>query len=237
MNKSRIAKSTITGIVMNRLALLHLLNLASPALPIGSYSYSQGLESAIEREWITDETQLLDWLGGILEYSLGKLDIPLLARCYRALESADEAGFIAWNLRALASRETRELWLEDAQVGGALRKLLAQQHADSWLGATEGDISLPAAFAMAAHHWDIPLEEAALGLLWSWSENQVAAAIKLMALGQTGGQRILGKLKLRIPPCVDRGLAVADEDIGSGLPGLAIASASHETQYSRLFRS
>ena len=222
---------------MDRLALLHLLNLASPALPIGSYSYSQGLESAIEQEWITDEAQLLDWLGGILEYSLGKLDIPLLARCYRALESADTAGFIAWNLRSLASREARELWLEDAQVGSALRKMLTRQHPDIRFGDTEGDISLPAAFAMAAHHWNIPLDETALGLLWSWSENQVAAAIKLMALGQTGGQRVLGELKQRIPPCVERGLAIADEDIGSGLPGLAIASASHETQYSRLFRS
>ncbi len=222
---------------MDKLALLHLLNLASPALPIGSYSYSQGLESAIEQAWVTDEAQLLDWLAGMLEYSLVKLDVPLMARCYHALETGDETGFIGWNLRALASREAHELWLEDIQVGGALRKLLIQQQPDLRFGNVKGDTSLPAAFAMAGYHWKIPLEETALGLLWSWSENQVAAAIKLMALGQTGGQRVLGELKQLIPELVPRGLAMADDDIGSGLPGLALASACHETQYSRLFRS
>ena len=222
---------------MDSLPLLHLLNLASPALPIGSYSYSQGLESAIEQAWIADEAQLLEWLAGMLEYSLVKLDVPIVGRCYHALQARDEAGFMGWNLRALASRETHELWLEDTQVGGALRKLLVQQQPDLRFGDLTVDTSLPAAFAMAGYHWEIPLEETALGLLWSWSENQVAAAIKLMALGQTGGQRVLGELKQLIPALVTHGLALTDEDIGSGLPGLALASACHETQYSRLFRS
>ncbi len=223
--------------VVDRLALLHLLNLASPALPIGSYSYSQGLESAIEQEWIVGESQLKDWLMGILDNSLAKLDVPILARCYHALEADDRESFTGWNRRVLASREAQELWLEDTQVGGALRKLLIRQQPGIRFGDCEEESSLPAAFALAGYHWNIPLVETALGFLWCWAENQVAAAIKLMPLGQTAGQRVLSELKHRIPPCLERGLALADDDIGSGLPGLAVASARHEVQYSRLFRS
>lgn len=225
---------------MNNLALLNLLNLVSPALPIGSYCYSQGLESAIENEWVRHEAELEDWLDGILEYSLCRLDVPALLRCHRAWSEDDQPRFAQWNERILASRESRELQLEDAQTGAALVKLMGQIYPTEPGGHDvfpEGRISLPAAFAVAGNQWQIPAPETALALLWSWAENQVAAGIKLIPIGQTAGQRVLDHLKQRIPSCLEAGLALPDLLIGSGLPGLALASAAHETQYSRLFRS
>ena len=225
---------------MDNLALLHLLNLVSPALPIGSYSYSQGLESAIEKGWVSNEAELEDWLDGILEYSLCRLDVPSLLQCHRAWSDGDRQQFALWNQRILASRESRELLLEDTQTGAALIKLLRQIYPADNKGGNdfpEGDISLPAAFAVAGNLWQIPAPETALALLWSWAENQVAAGIKLIPIGQTSGQRVLHHLKQRIPGCFDAALKLPQHQIGSGLPGLALASAAHETQYCRLFRS
>jgi len=225
---------------MDNLALLHLLNLVSPALPIGSYSYSQGLESAIEKGWVSNEAELEDWLDGILEHSLCRLDIPSLLQCHQAWSDGDRQKFALWNQRILASRESRELLLEDTQTAAALIKLLRQIYpADSNTGQDfpGGKISLPAAFAVAGHLWQIPAAETALALLWSWAENQVAAGIKLIPIGQTSGQRVLHHLKQRIPCCFEAALTLPLQQIGSGLPGLALASAAHETQYCRLFRS
>jgi urease accessory protein len=225
---------------MDNLALLNLLNLVSPALPIGSYSYSQGLESAIEKGWVSNEAELEEWLHGILEYSLCRLDVPSLLQCHRAWHDGDRQQFALWNQRILASRESRELLLEDTQTGAALIKLLRQIYPTDSNGGDDfpaGDISLPAAFAVAGNLWQIPAAETALALLWSWAENQVAAGIKLIPIGQTSGQRVLHHMKQRIPRCFDAALTLPQQQIGSGLPGLALASAAHETQYCRLFRS
>ena len=236
-----MAEATTTTAItsMDELALLHLLNLASPALPIGSYSWSQGLEAAVEGGWVRGEADLPGWMEGLLEQSLCRLDVPVLARCHRALAGADTAAFREWNDYALASRESRELQQEDLQTGAALLKLLRQLHPlDSRLPDTAADaIGLPAAFALAGVVWDISARATALGLLWSWAENQVAAGIKLIPLGQTAGQRVLRDIRPRIPPHLDRALARHDDDIGASLPGLALISAAHETQYCRLFRS
>lgn len=225
---------------MNQLALLNLLNLVSPALPIGAYSWSQGLEYAIEDAWVSDEKTLQDWLTGILSHSLGRLDIPVLLRCHANWDQRDLDAFSRWNRLLLASRESHELHQEDTHTGAALIRLMTQLSAagDDALEALAGqNVSLVAAFALAAASQQIPAREAALGFLWSWSENQVAAAIKLIPLGQTAGQRVLAQLKTAIPEALALGLRCEDQDIGSAMPGLALASALHETQYSRMFRS
>lgn len=224
---------------MEPLALLHLLNLVSPALPIGAFAWSQGLEYAVEEGWVSDEASLQDWIEGVMRNAQCRLDLPCLLRCHRAWQDNDLAAFQRWNHHLLASRESFELHQEDIHTGAALIKLLTQLTPDDTriAGLRGQAIALAAAFAVATAHRQIDAADAALGYLWSWTENQVAAAIKLVPLGQTAGQRVLQQLKSIIPEAQTMGLSCPDDAIGAALPALAIASARHETQYSRLFRS
>jgi urease accessory protein len=215
-------------------SLLSLLRLSSPALPVGAYSYSQGLEYAIECGWVVDYENTALWLQGVMDHGLCYLEVPLLRNCYQALEQENIRQLDYWNQQALAFRETRELRLEDLQMGRALWRLLDDLDHDLPLIEQAGWI---AAFAVAAHGWNISLQSAANGLLWSWLENQLAAAGKLVPLGQTDIQRLTSELMPRIPNIVETGLGVEDEEIGMGMPGMVLGSILHETQYSRLFRS
>jgi urease accessory protein len=217
---------------------LRLWQLISPALPIGAYAYSQGLEYAVEVKWITDETSAQAWILGQVKHTLSHLDIPVLKRLYNAWQNHDQQAVDYWNRFLLASRESAELLAEDRHLGDALARVLAE------LGIKEaqtqhvaGTSNFAKMFSLGAVRWHIPLEEAAQGYLWTWCENQVAAAIKLVPLGQTAGQRILSEAIKVIPASVRLGLALSDDEIGLLAPGLGIASAKHETQYSRLFRS
>jgi urease accessory protein len=219
-------------------ALLRLLQLVSPALPVGAYAYSQGLEPAVAAGWVRDEDSLRDWLFGVLEHSLCRLDLPVLDRLHRAWASHDAAAVEHWAAFLAAMRESAELQAEDRHLGLALARLLAGldiAEAGDW--AAHPDVSWPVMFALAAARWEIPFAQARCGYLWAWCENQVAAAIKLMPLGQTAGQRILSDCAQRIPALLARHAERADAEIGQMSPGLAIASARHETQYTRLFRS
>lgn len=219
-------------------ALLRVLQLASPALPIGGYAYSQGLEYAVEQDWVSDLNAAVDWIGALAERALGRLDIPVLLRQYAALEAEDNLAFSHWNRWLLASRETAELYLEDSQQGGALLRLLvslAVPAAEAW--PAHEPLALPSAFAMAGQHWQTGADRLALGLLWSWLENQAGAATKLIPLGQTDAQRLLDRLLPTLPDIVSRANRLEDAELGAGLPGLAFASARHEHQYTRLFRS
>lgn len=219
-------------------ALLRVLQLASPALPIGGYAYSQGLEYAIEQDWVTDLDSAASWLTALAERSLGRLDIPVLLRQYAALQQADENRFAEWNDWLLASRETAELYLEDSQQGGALLRLMKSLEVPSAMAwRTSEPLALISAFAMAGQHWRTGANPLALGVLWSWLENQTGAATKLIPLGQTDAQRLLDRLLPALPPIVELAAGLADEELGAGLPGLAFASARHEQQYTRLFRS
>ncbi|MCL5043621.1 MAG: urease accessory protein UreF [Gammaproteobacteria bacterium] len=219
-------------------ALLRVLQLASPALPIGGYAYSQGLEYAIEQDWVRDLDSAAAWLSALAERSLGQLDIPVLLRQYAALEQADAKSFSHWNDWLLASRETAELYLEDSQQGGALLRLMRSLElpaALEWSGSEP--LALVSAFAIAGQYWRTGSDALALGVLWSWLENQAGAATKLIPLGQTDAQRLLDRLLPSLPAIVERAAELADEALGAGLPGLAFASARHEHQYTRLFRS
>lgn len=230
-----------TGTGMNDgegLALLRLLQLVSPALPVGAYAYSQGLEPAVAADWVRNEDSLREWIFGILEHSLCQLDLPVLGCLYRAWTDGDGAAVERWAAFVMAMRESAELQAEDRHLGLALARLLAEldiAEAGAW--QTHRDVGWSVMFALAAARWEIPLAQTRYGYLWAWCENQVAAAVKLMPLGQTAGQRILSDCARRLPMLLERYAALPEAEIGQVSPGFAIASAQHETQYTRLFRS
>jgi urease accessory protein len=222
----------------SQLANLRLWQLISPALPVGAYAYSGGLESALHSEWLRDAAEVEQWITGLLQHTLCCLDIPVLQRCYAAWTDADIKQVKYWSAFILAARESSELYAEDLQLGRALATLLNDldiPEAKSLRLAD--DAPFVSLLALAGVNWQVPIEQLAAGLLWSWSENQVAAAIKLMPLGQTAGQKMLLNIANVIPDAVATGLALDDDEIGAMAPGLGIASAMHEMQYSRLFRS
>ncbi len=220
------------------LARLRLLQLVSPTLPIGGFTCSQGLEYAVEAGWVGDMEDLNDWLVGLAEDNLAHLEVPLLARLYRACQRGDVAALGRWGDYLLATRETRELRQEEQRRAAALTRLLMDlgiPRAIPWRRALETCQTAP--YALAAAHWKIPLTDAALGYAWSWLENRMAAAIKLIPLGQTDGQRLLLRLAERLPAVLETGLALPDDRIGASSPLAALASSLHETQYTRLFRN
>lgn len=226
---------------MDEIGLLRLLQLASPSLPIGAFAWSQGLESAVAQGWIRTEAQAAAWLEGVLTHGLAYLDIPVLRRLHEALtlERFDLAE--SWNQWLLACRESRELWEEDTQIGAALGRLLVSLDApvmQQWQTRHgQAPLSHATAFALAAVHAGLTARTAALGYLWAFSENQAAALIKLGVLGQTGAQRLLGQLHSVIGAGVAQAWSLSDDALGASLPGWALASAWHERQHSRLFRS
>nr|WP_209262624.1 urease accessory protein UreF [Thiorhodococcus minor] len=219
-------------------ALLRLLHLVSPSLPTGAFAYSQGVEWAVESGWLRKAADLEDWLGDQVRTTLTGVDLPLLARLYDASLASDDAALAEWTARLLASRETRELRSEEANRGRALADLLV---ALAVPGAAERKALLGRAqatgFAYAAAHWNIGPRQTLIAYTWSWLENLVIAAVKIVPLGQTQGQQTLARLIEEVPAAVDRALQTEDADIGASSPALAIASSLHETQYTRLFRS
>ena len=227
-----------TGTTINPTVLPRLLQLCSPALPVGAYAYSQGLESAVERGWVHDETSAGAWILGLLNHTVRRLDLPVFTRLYGAWRESDLDTVQRWNTRLYASREAAELQQEDRHLGAALARLLSDlglEEAKPWRNAPR--VCFATLFSLAAVQWEIPLPEATTGYAWAWTENQVIAATRLIPLGQTASQRLLVAAGPAIAAAVADGLALPDEDIGAAAPGLALAGALHETQYSRLFRS
>lgn len=219
-------------------ARFRLWQLLSPTLPIGAYAYSQGLEYAVSAAWVREEKDVEDWIEGQVKSVLGMLDVPVLARLYRAWSEGDTQALEYWSRLLLAARESGELLAEERNLGTALARLLLAlgvERARAWCGASH--TSYAAMFALGTWQWDIPVEEAAEAYVWTWCEKQVAAAVKLVPLGQTAGQRLLWQLADIIPQVVEQALGLKDEQIGGLAPGLGIASALHEIQYTRLFRS
>jgi urease accessory protein len=226
---------------MHAHALTRLLRLSSPALPVGAYSYSQGLETAIGLGWLRGEGDIGRWVQDVLAFNLARLEGPVLCRLQRAWEQRDTALAIEWNARFLAARETAELYAETCQMGSSLRGLLrATGELDEQSLARLGQVQTPAfptVFAFAAAQWAIPLPATLTGYLFAWAENQVGAAMKTMKLGHIGAQRILAGVSAALPALVESALACEDQGFSNFNPALAIASALHETQDGRLFRS
>jgi len=231
MSRSAAAPAAGSG-----LALLRLLQLASPALPVGAYSYSQGLEAAAECAQVRDAASARAWIAGVLQHGMARMEAPVFLRLQRAWEAGDLDAARAWNERFLASRESAELRAETVQMGFSLRRLL-ERLVDAQALAGIDQPAFPAAFAFAAAAFAIPAGEALLAYLWSWLENQVMAAVKIVPLGQTEGQTMLFELAPLAAAAADTARDVEDARLGAIMPRLALLSMRHEAQYSRLFRS
>ncbi|SBR45305.1 urease accessory protein UreF [Halomonas sp. HL-93] len=225
----------------DELALLGLMQLVSPALPIGAFAFSQGLESAFELDWVRDEASLTEWLSGVLEDGLTRCELPVLARLHTALAQGDAATVAEWDQWLAATRETAELAAEDSRLGASLKRLLgsldllpSEDLLTPLLPTQAGYVTL---FAYTAHTRGVSERQTLLGFAWAWLENQLAVACKALPLGHTAAQRVIEELRPALVTAVDQALSLDDEELGPVLPGLALASALHETQYSRLFRS
>jgi urease accessory protein len=218
---------------------LRLLQLASPALPVGAYSYSQGLEAAIEAGIVRDAASAQGWIADVLALAVGTMEAPLFLRLARAWSSGDIDLAGRWNAEFIASRETAELRAETLQMGYSLRALIRELAIANpeRLDALGEEIAYPAAFAFAVAAWEIDPREALEAYLFAWIENQALVALKAIPLGQSDGQRIILALSRSIPDVAAAAAEATDDDLVNLAPGLAILSARHETQYSRLFRS
>ncbi len=225
---------------MHDSSLMQLMWLASPALPIGGFSYSECLEAAVDAGLVTTETEASDWLVEQLHTSLARADLAVIAQAIPAWQQQDHTRIAQLNAWVLQTRESSELRAQTEQMGRSLLEWL-RNHTT----ATPAQIDLlaglqptyPLAFALAASSLAAPLRHCLLSYAFGWAENMMQAAIKSVPLGQSAGQRILSALTAHIPDAVDLALTLDDNSRQAFSPMLAILSARHETQYSRLFRS
>ena len=223
---------------MHNTQQLRLMQLASSALPVGSFTWSQGLEWAVEIGWVKSVDDFSDWQIQQMEQNFFTVDLPLLARLYRACEQDDLDAARRWSAYLLACRETRELRDEERSRGAAFTRLVTDWESDcsrEW--RTLFVDSQLCGMAWLAVRWKIPLTELALSLGYSWIESAVMAGVKLVPFGQQAAQRLIIALCDRYAQGLAQALATPDASLGSATPLAAIASARHETQYSRLFRS
>jgi urease accessory protein len=222
-------------------SLLQLLWLASPALPVGGFSYSEGLEAAIEVGSVHDETTTQTWLLDQLHLCLGRSELPLLAQAMAAWTAHDVARIAELNDWVLATRETSELRRQVEQMGRSMLEWLRQRAGADARVATLARLApapaWPIAFALAAAQSGASARDALLAFGFGWAENMVQASLKAAPLGQSAGQRVLTHLAAALPAVVEAALALPDDGRQAFTPMLAILSSQHETQYSRLFRS
>jgi len=226
---------------MNPASLLQLIWLASPALPVGGFSYSEGLESAIEHGLVRDEASAASWLRQHLTLALTRGDLALLAQAMPAWAAHDVTRLRALNDWVLQTRESAELRLQCEQMGRSLIEWLRNHDSASPVQIQAclalGSPTYPVVMALAYAAAGADTEAALLAYAFGWAENMVQAAIKAVPLGQLAGQRILASLSHAIPSAVQAALTLGDGERQAFSPMLAILSARHETQYSRLFRS
>lgn len=220
--------------------LLQLIWLASPALPIGGFSYSEGLEAAIEQGRVHDERSATDWLVDQLHLTQSRGDMAVLAQAIPAWQRGDNARLQALNDWVMATRESAEMRLQTEQMGRSLLDWLRnlQQASPAQLACcAQLPTTYPLAMALALSLARAPLEQALQACAFGWAENMSQAALKAVPLGQSAGQRMLARLAREIPVAVQTAIHLTDEDRQAFSPMLAILSARHETQYSRIFRS
>ena len=228
----------------NPLALMRLLQLASPSLPVGAYSYSQGLEAAIAARLVHNEATSRIWIKAALRHAVAQLEAPIFVRAYGAWQAwtaQNDSGFSDWNDWFLATRDTAEFRAETVQMGYSLLRwmrdlaMLEESRQNYLFGLSE--VAAPCAFAAASATLSVPLSLALEAYLFSWLENQILAAVKAVPLGQAAGQRLLLALSEDIPALAARAINLPDAAMSNWTPGLTQLSIAHETQYSRIFRS
>jgi urease accessory protein len=220
--------------------LSHLLQLASPMLPVGAYAYSQGLEWAIESKVVCDAKTTASWVIDSIELYLSRFELPVLLRMRKAWDKKDVDALRYWNRYYCAGRDTAEARAETLQMGYSLVRLLDDIDLDTaslMLLERFVPVSFPLAYGCATSVWRVPVQSSLHAFLWSWAENQVSAAMKTVPLGQVAGQRMLLEISAKIPDAVKTACTLQDDELSNFAPGLSIAGSQHETQYSRLFRS
>lgn len=226
---------------MTLLARTRLLQLASQAFPVGGYSHSQGLESAIDGGLVVDEGSTRQWISDMLRFSIGTYELPALHAFSSAWRRRDADALVRINDEFLSTRESAELRAGTVQMGFSMRSLLKVLPAlDDWLNPTLNAMpepSLPCVWSGLATQWSIAAEDATIAYLWTWAENQVLVAMKSVPIGQSAGQRILLEVGAEIAALAARPPPAEGTRRSNFAPGLAILSSQHETQYSRLFRS
>ena len=248
MPVTTMATTTIMATTTTDTALLQLIWLASPALPVGGFSYSEGLEAAVDRELVRDEATAAAWLADQLHLGLARGDLSVIGEAIEAWRENDIHRVAELNAWVLQTRETAELRQQTEQMGRSLvewlrtvRPELVEGPAARWASTgsarTESSLTYPIAFALAACATAAPARDCLLAFAFGWGENMMQAAIKSVPLGQSAGQRILLRLANEIPGAVDHALGLTHDGRQAFSPMLAILSARHETQYSRLFRS
>ncbi|WP_440876783.1 urease accessory protein UreF [Thalassotalea sp. PLHSN55] len=225
----------------NGIKLSRLLQLCSANLPVGGFSFSQGLEFAVDNGWINNSSDTASWIEINLFEAIARTDLAILARLYRAIANDNVSDFQYWDQHLQACRESSELLLADVAMGKALIRLLTnldridEKNYQHFLPGS--DISFVSAFALTAYLCELDLTSVQSGYCWTFIDNQVAAATKLVPLGQTQAQNLLFDLTEKVDAAIAVAEKLTDDEIGGSLPHLAMASAWHETQYSRLFRS
>jgi len=221
-------------------SLLQLIWLASPALPVGGFSYSEGLETAVDRAVVATESIAADWLSDQLHLTLARADLAVIAQAIPAWRGNDLPRISQLNDWVLQTRESCELRLQAEQMGRSLLDWLRNHdgantaHIDA---CAQMQPTYPVAFSLAASQTAASVRDCLLAYAFGWAENMMQAALKSVPLGQSAGQRILARLSRDIPPAVESAMQLSDSERQAFSPMLAILSAQHETQYSRLFRS
>jgi urease accessory protein len=224
---------------INGRSLLALLQFVSPALPVGAYSYSEGIETLVQNGKVKDLATLEYWLQQELKFGAISVEAIALLRAYACIESGDRAQLKYWNDWLSAFRETEEMRRQSWQMGRSLTRLLVdlQPSLQPTIAVCGESCNFTVAFAIAVYHWQIDPQTAVLGYLYSWASNLANAGVRLIPLGQTHGQQLLLNLYPILEQTVETVMNARDDDLKNCGWGLAIVSMQHETLYSRLFRS
>jgi urease accessory protein len=247
-NRLKVGRLKVEGSDFHHeFALLSLLQLASPVLPVGAYSYSDGLETLVETGVVNDQHSLRQWLEQELRYGAIRLETAVMIRAYQNVVCGDVEALGYWNAWLSAAKETAELRSQSWQMGNSLIRLLLDLlpppetpetlSLPDWASAAGTPCNYAIAFGIAAAHCSIDLTASILGYLHSWASNLINAGVKLIPLGQTVGQQLLLELGTDLTQCTQDVLGLEDELLSNCGWGLAIACMAHETQYTRLFRS
>lgn len=220
-------------------SLLRLLQLSSGVLPVGSYSYSEGLETLVEQGMIVNCNDFQQWLNQAVSYGSIRIEAAILTRAYHAVMGNNSAKLIYWNRWLSATRETEELRRQSWQMGRSLLCLILalEPEIKTWMSGLEKEVNFAVVFAVATAYWQIELNAAVSGYLYSWVNNLVTVGVKLIPLGQTEGQKLLSHLFPVVEKNVQEIINLPDEDLRCCSWGLSLASMTHETLYTRLFRS
>jgi urease accessory protein len=225
-------------------ALLKLLAWLSPSFPVGAYSYSHGIEYAVEVGLVRDSSSLRDWLETLLCYGTAQIDAVLLARCFESAVKGDDAQLLALIELGDALRGSKEMVLESRSQGMAFWKMLIKtwpaaefDHWQKLLEQASCQLAYPLAVALAAAAHRLPLKVVVQGFLHGVSANLISAGVRLVPLGQSAGQLVTAELEEIVLIATTKALGTAIDAIGSATPMVDWTSMSHETQYTRLFRS